>query len=497
MPISRKLSAACSAVALVSNVAFAQPATPTAPAGVVTGTSVQSAGPNGTTINQTFQSGPALTQAEAQAQSAQISAFNSAFSSSAITPGVTGGTNEGIEEGNLLAAVAINAAANEIMHLTALQNRALFIYPGNTGFDLSAYTTFDLKLKSLIAEFSGDKGYEGDNKRYEDAVNAAMDAIKAAQAKAKPKARSNLEFRTASFVGGAEIFGEGLGAAAKILSYFATSYNAAGVTVSTTDYMLAIAIANRDLNHAVIYNQMLAIGAQKAIQAKLAPLAQAVATAETHVTKGNPLTDAQKKIVGTKLSGDIDDAVTALKSDVSDYSAFAVSLFGGMQGANAVTGNIGTIVQEHVAYSALQQGAGLLYVQIHNASGGLMSKTNLWSTLGAMPLYASGSVVVSYALYAKGTPPTDNDATAKILADVLKTITTDQDTDYYPLVAGGLFGVTMPYHTIGHVPQIVLLDKQGICDQFNQKILPQSSGGDWPADTTDDTKTDAGKYCPR
>jgi hypothetical protein len=184
---------------------------------------------------------------------------------------------------------------------------------------------------------------------------------------------------------------------------------------------------------------------------------------------------------------------------MTDYTNFTVSLFGGMQGNTAVAGNAATIVQEYAADTALKGGVDLLYVQIHNASGGLISKTNLWSTLGAMPLYASGSVVVSYALYGKdAATPDPKDAAAVALNAVVKKIGgSDKDGNYYPMLAAGLFGVATPYHTIGQVPKAVLLDKQGYCDASNHATLPNATAGAEPEGADSTMVENAGKYCPR
>ncbi len=414
---------------------------------VVTGTTVVTS-PTGTTTTTTTANGPSATKAE-------LDAANAAFPSSGITPDVKLSGNTGTEEANLLTAAAINTAANQIISRTGADQFETLIIAGNSGLDVSAWMLFDTKIETLKSRFDND--------------------LATYRALANPSRKHNWGTDRLSLTG----IGEGLIALKGILSYFATSYQASSVSVSTTDDMLAVAIAGRMPERAIIYSQMVALAANKKIAERFSALTDLANQANDAVVASNTLPPAKKK--------SIEAAVTNLKNDLADYGSFGTWLLGGPSGNATAPGNLNQVAQAYAAASVLRNGGRVLYVKIHNAAGGIVTKTNLWSTLGAMPLYASAGIVVSYASYEGGTPSAGQ-------KKILEAIAPDDDsTGVYKLAAAGLFAVVVPYHTIGHVPLVVSLDKTGGCDAVGKHYATKAEfeANDVVLDS------DAAKYCPR
>jgi len=370
--------------------------------------------PTGTTTQvQTTSATDAVTaKALADAEKAKLDAANAQFSSTGISGAVQTGAGAGTEEANLLVAVAMKAAARHVT--TAVKDSRVLVIIGTTAPDLSAWATFDARQDGI------DKALDRDSR--------ALDAALAALPRPKPPGADRaLELKDVLPIGAA------LADIPKILSYFATDYSASGLSVPPDDYMFEAALAHYATGW-TIYTHLLTISDGSQVLAQIRSLTDKAAREAAHVARANVAIDGlDDKSAPVKR---VKAAIVDLQSDIALYNAFITSLStGGAQ-------SLGAILQAKVASDYLNQPpGGVMFIKVHASSGGLITKKSVWNMLGAMPLYASGGVVVSYVYYSRA------------VKDGPLTRTAD------------LFGEMTPYHTVGHVKTAVALDREGSCDR--------------------------------
>jgi hypothetical protein len=360
----------------------------------------------------------------AAAQNASIGALNSAFSPSGVSGAATPGANTGLLESNILSAVSINQAALYISQQMK-GHEGVLIVTGAAMPDTSAYQAFQARIHAL-----------GDQIRQDTAL---LDAALAEST--GPAARHPGESLFMGSLSGPETVGVGLNIIGKSLSYLATDFQASGVTVSVDDYSLAVALLRQepswrlssqiDVSSEVpsllsaldalspdvkVANQRIAAGMRKAAE----------------LTAGDKPTTAQKAV-----AKDIQTVITVLSADLAAYSTFVSNL--------SAPGVLNGIAQSKVL-AEKAKAAGVVFVRVHSAAGGVITKKNLLSSIGVTPILVSGGVVVSYS-YLHG-------ETAK----------------------AGLFTEVTPYRSIVTTKKVVRLDRTGACDTY--------------------AKGDAQRYCP-
>jgi len=403
---------------------------------VTTGqTQTVATGPSGTTTTTvtTTASGPAAVQAQAAAQSAQITAQTAAVPPSGYTGAVTlSGNNSGIEEADILTAVAVKAAASRIgfdiepKDKTGEQLSGLLVTAGPSAPDISAWLAFQQHAASLAATMTQDT----------QAVNVALSAI---QTSTKPPTTpaGKSKDRIAVLAAAAAI-----GVIRDIASYFATNYQVAGLALTPDDYMLQVALLSKHPTWQLL-SQVTVDDLPQDVSQPLGALftqansaASLIATASAVQAVSSQSTNSTVKALADPLK----TAITNLTGDVANYNSLLNGL-AGVTGGNSPT--LSQILQARLIANAIK-GSGILYVKVHSAAGGIITKTNILTYFGAMPFYASAGVVVSYAYY-----KADTDGSVKIAkADLISVLT--------------------PYNKIYTVPQTVQFSNSGACDSQNQ-----------------------------
>jgi len=188
-----------------------------AKAQVVTGVTT-TVGPNGTTTVTTTADGPAAEKVAADAATARISAATAAIPGSGLSPSTSlSGANAGFEETTLGAATVIKLAARHIASVLPRDRDTLLLVGGGASPDTSAWLMFQQRSSGLLAQIKADE------KTLKRALGAAQPPVPA------PK--------TESFFSGG-----GVAVAPKVLSYFLTNYQAAGLNITVDDYLLNAAL---------------------------------------------------------------------------------------------------------------------------------------------------------------------------------------------------------------------------------------------------------------
>lgn len=402
-----------------------------AEAQVVTGVTT-TVGPSGTTTVTTTAEGPSAEKAAADAASARISAATAAVPGSGLSPSTSlSGANAGFEETTLGAATVIKLAARHIAAILPHDKETLLLVGGVASPDTSAWLMFQQRSAGLLAQLKADE------KTLKHALGAGQPPAPS------PKAES-------FFSGG------GVALAPKVLSYFLTNYQVAGFNITVDDYLLNAALLETGAR-VTLASQQAEAAIPDEISKPIERLQAGSVAASALVVKA---TAAQARLAnttgpnapGAKIQADlIKSLVASLTADIGTNGAFITSLSGGP----GVAGNLGAVLQARLVDRAMSaEGGGLLFVKQHSVAGGVITKTNLWSNLGAMPLYTSAGLVVSFVYY-----PSRANAAAPA-----------------PRPTAEVFEVATPYHTAGKVRRLLELESAGACD----------------APTTEDAR----KYCP-
>jgi hypothetical protein len=408
-----------------------------AEAQIVTGTTVTTGADGTVTQTQTTTAnGPAATTTAANAATAQISEATAAIPGSGIAPTTTPGSGTGTEEGALLAASATKAAArylsNQITH-----NNVLVFVGAATVPDFSPWLYFKSQTGRLLKEMKSDE------ERLQNILH--------------PPREGGGGKRALFFPGTIAVAG-------KILSYFYTSYQVGGIALTPDDYMMDVAMLEFQPSWH-LYSQMVSLQLPDDINKPLTALDQEAQKAS------NQIIDGQKYVARRSNGKDKDTpnakadvaaataAIAALTADITAYTNFTT----GISGGSGLT--MSQVSQGHAMYQSLQDPAGgVAFVKVHSTSVGTITKSNLFTNLGAMPLYTSIGLVVSYVYY----PGVQIDAGGHPVMDA-----NGNETLLNP--KAGIFEVMTPYHTAGTVKTELALDAAAICDLKPHADLPNAS----------------------
>jgi hypothetical protein len=192
-----------------------------------------------------------------------------------------------------------------------------------------------------------------------------------------------------------------LDALSKILGFFKSDFTIGGTEVKADDSQLLFAVAGslpgRDVHLPAIYNPTAQAGAVDRMTRALAELGPLrintnaeIKTLSDQIDQLEKGSDAQKKEAEGKKA-----RVDLLKGVVSLHDTFLNSLT--TPDTNGIL-PIALLAEEFAVDDALQKGGAVLLVKLENAAGGYFIKKNLFTGLGAMPLYHMGGSVVSYVL---------------------------------------------------------------------------------------------------
>jgi hypothetical protein len=191
----------------------------------------------------------------------------------------------------------------------------------------------------------------------------------------------------------------GLDAFSKILGFFKADFSVGGVDVKPDDSQLLFAVAGSlpDTHLPAIYNPEAAKGSVNRMTQEVGGLVQLRGKADTEMKtlsaqieqldKGS---DEQKK-----KAADLKARVELLTTVIALHDAFITSLTMPESNGNLP---IALVAQEWAIDDALQIGNTVLLVKLENAGGGYFVKKNLFTGLGAMPLYHMGGSTASFVL---------------------------------------------------------------------------------------------------
>jgi hypothetical protein len=180
----------------------------------------------------------------------------------------------------------------------------------------------------------------------------------------------------------AALISAGLDAFSNLLGFFKTDFTVGGTDVKLDESLLLFAVAGRLSGRTVrlplTHDPGARVQAVAAIAAQLADLLNLRASAAAEAAKSND-----------KSRVDQLNAVIAL------YDSFASGLITPDSNGNVP---IVSLAQEFSIDSALSKGFAVLLVRLESAGGGFLVKKNLFTGLGAMPLFHTGGATVTYVL---------------------------------------------------------------------------------------------------
>ena len=349
---------------------------------------------------------PATAQLTAATQAAGIAAQKKALSDSqaailknnftvpdsGYTGDIKAGDKAGSFEASLLAARALNLAADHIatkIHTKVSEGSSIILYGGS---DLPDF-------QSLIA-------YQTQIQIIEKALADALNKMDGPQTEANRLLGAKREFVTPAMIGA------GLDAANKLLGFFRTDYSIQGVAVTADDLLLIDALAGAlseekvNVSLPALYNAPALLG-DSPIVSQLSSLATERMALQQKVdlaAKGvDALTTAAGKETDAGKKKQMVDAAANLKT-ASDQGKVGVALYDGFITKLTTPDDkakvpLAAIIQQEAVRSALKGGANLMTAKISSAGGTYYTRKNLWSFFGAMPFFTMGGVVVDYSLF--------------------------------------------------------------------------------------------------
>ncbi len=385
----------------------------------ITGTTTQTASDGKVTTTVTTSNGPAAVKAEADAASAQagatsaqINAATAAFPGSGLAPSTgLAGSSPGYAETSLLTTVTLRAAAREITRILAQNPKALIVVGTTTTPDPTVYTLFGARVKLLKEGIAHDLGKLQD---------AEAKALRNKASRPKPYSAA---------------IGVVIPLATRALSYLTTNYQVGGVNITADDYELCAALLQLDPD-ANLYTQVLVSGTPDAISSQIASLRAEIDGTNAAIDKANEVKADIEQDTSKPAKDDaaaLASFITNLQSDVSAASAFLTPLENG----TTASGTLGAITQSYFAEEAIKaRGPGIAFVKVHAMAGGVITKTNLFTNLGAMPMSNSATTIVSVI--------------------------------YYPSGGGGrpvteMIEIVTPYVKANHVVDVLRYDEAGTC----------------------------------
>jgi hypothetical protein len=206
----------------------------------------------------------------------------------------------------------------------------------------------------------------------------------------------------------------GLDAFSKILGFFKTDYTVGGFDVKLDKSVLLYAVAGalkspggggKEVHMPLVYEPGAQNGAVSALAKELTELVNLRAAAGQKIKTLDTDADQLEQLVAEEQD---ENAKADLQRQVADARAMAegvqgvVALFDSFASALTQPDADGAIPIETLALEfaidlALQEGAVLL-VRLEHTGGSFFIKKNLWTGLGAMPLYYMGGATVNYLL---------------------------------------------------------------------------------------------------
>jgi hypothetical protein len=339
----------------------------------------------------------AMAEAQKAKSEAQAAAFKAAIGdvpTSGLTGAITASGPTGEIEAALLAARAVRVAARTI----DASLRALV----PTG------TTIAAMAVSEIPSFQNVIAYQTQLGIVKLALNSAVTASQGV-----PKAAVVTEAAGLPLLGGAGLV---LDSVNKLLSFFRTDYTVAGIAVEASDLVAVTEVANllaqttNGKTYKVIapgiYNgkavadaggfliaDITQLSATRQLADSLAKKHDAEVDALTKAAAGE--TDPVKKLQLQQDAARRKGVAEALRAAMGIFDTWFTKL--STADDKGVIGLV-TIAKEKAIVEQLANGGKLLALKVQKAGGAYMTKKNLWTLFGGMPLYHMGGAAVTYAL---------------------------------------------------------------------------------------------------
>lgn len=327
----------------------------------------------------------------------QVTALSSSIPDSGMTPEATLGEKGGNSEGYLLASRAMRAAGADIANAIG-ERKKLLIAPSTADLQLSHWRAFQLRVRLVRGELV--------------AANAAYAAIAAPKSPTKGVAAMGMPL-----IGLAQA-GDAIAAVAKIGSFFGSKYTLKGENFTTSEDMLASAIAQSLLAKwgsndvtpeastpkpvgnatgcAMSFPVKLGYGNSGIRILKLTNDPNAVAYFDCELAPLQAINAAALNNLGAAQAAKLAGISARLKAATDAYAALLDDLTTADDKGAAM---IELVAQERVIEASNAQGAYVLVAQPYGMNGGVYSQTNLWTWVGAsLPFKASGSAVAGYRL---------------------------------------------------------------------------------------------------
>lgn len=299
----------------------------------------------------------------------------------------------GTVEAMLLATKAVNGGAAKLVQAidtTITSGKNVIVLPGRSFQSFQRLTIFEFR-RQLVAR-------------------ALLGVLEPAKPAATPD--PNLP-PAAGAAAGAAVVSAGLDALSKLLSYLKTDYTIGGVdtTIDEAVAIYAVAGALADKNKAAFVPTTFMPSAQAAavealsqqmgelvalrarVEALRSKTSTEAATRET-VVAGETEADKKKRV---EEAAELRRKEAACQAALAAYDSFAASLTtpdtpGGAIPLLALANDFA------LRHQVGQNNSQVLLVRLEATGGGYMLKKNLWTGLGAVPLYHMGGAALSYLL---------------------------------------------------------------------------------------------------
>jgi hypothetical protein len=348
-------------------------------------------------------------RAAAEARKAQAEAALAAFKakigevpSAPFAGDVTLKDKAGITEAALLAAKAVNTAANKIVDILPEQTKVktVLLYAAGEFPNFQAQIMFRAQIDLLTKAFS-----------------YALSTSKEADAKAplfgeEEKAVPPEEEKA---VPPAAAAGLTLDAVNKLLGFFRTDYAVGGLDIKFEDSLLIHALSgaitgskkNLEVQLPAIYSPGALSGAGSKILEVFFNLSQLRLDAQGKANRHDKLAarfneDAGKETDAAKKAAFLDKA--KIHAAAADVWKATVGLYDGFFSKLTTVDDKGValltnVIRESIVAEALMNGNLLLLVKLQQSGGAYYTKKNMWTFFGGtMPFYHMGGVVASFVL---------------------------------------------------------------------------------------------------
>ncbi len=324
----------------------------------------------------------------------ELAAFKSALGeipSSGISGTVEVKDKAGELEASLLAIKAVREAA-------AIVGRA-------TRTKLETNTSIVLVTAGGLPTFDNMMAYDAER----EIVRAVLERTIAA---ATPTAQGLTTEAAVPVLGAAGIL---LDSANKLLSFFKSDVTVQGVALSLDDSIalnevaknLSTAIDDKEFDVSVpeIYSPVALQNAAKFFIADVQALSKLRLDASVALSKTDALIGDLKSKIATETNAAVKKAFEdqlAIQTKLSDGLKSAMGLMDGWYSKLGTPDGKGVTTLVHVTRektiaAALENGS-LMVVKVQKAGGGVLTKKNLWTIVGGMPLYHMGGAAVSFTL---------------------------------------------------------------------------------------------------